>query len=279
MELSAYHILRTRPALSPETNEFRMNFAEMFTMVVSALLWRELNGTITLVTDEAGLHYVQKQHLTSVWNEIIIEKDFDDIKFDEKTYWAAGKIIALRNLPLPAIILDIDLIITRSISADLSDISLAALHPEPLSTTVYPSLNDIGTLNGDTQPPVISKNILPANTAFMYIADGYFRSQYTSTAIDLMNNMELKTTSRITPMVFVEQRLFSNCAQQAGIEPYFLLEHPFDKNNNTVIHLWGYKKQLRENISVSQLYLRNLHRTFGKELNKYPVYATLSRNI
>jgi hypothetical protein len=279
MELSAYHILRTNLAKSPETNEFSMNFAEMFTMIVSALLWKELNGKITLITDERGFRFVQKQELTNVWDQITIEKDFENIMFDEQTYWAAGKIIALRNLELPAIILDLDLIITRSLSDVLINISLAALHPETLNENVYPPIKKIGKITGRMRDFEVTENILPANTAFMYISDKEFRNLYTTTAIELINNMVLTTKSRITPMVFVEQRIFADCAYKKGMTPFYLLNHPFDRKNDIAIHLWGFKKQLRENISVSQLYLRNLHRTFGKELNKYPVYATLSRNI
>ena len=70
----------------------------------------------------------------------------------------------------------------------------------------------------------------------------------------------------VSQMVFAEQRLLSICADYRGLSVNHLLPDPFLCSNETVIHLWGFKRMLRENANLQAVYCQQLIKTIGEEL-------------
>lgn len=244
-----------------------MNNAEILTMVISALMWRKYNGKIKLYTDIEGLSFIEKNKLSDIWDEIDVSVlENNTYSIDPTIFWAAGKLIALEDSACPCVMLDTDLIVVKSISNILSGSEITALHSEPLNSEVYINPNYLKKPNGYKFPDFYDWSVLPSNTAFLYIKDNQFRDFYLDQSKSFMFNNFEKPMENVSQMVFAEQRLLSICAVIKEIDIQYMLESPFSLNNETIIHLWGFKNVLRKNNALEKLFMDKLINRFKKEL-------------
>ena len=265
--LAAFHVLWTKPSVV-SARPFGMTDSEILTMIISALMWQKLNGTIKLYTDNTGYAFIEKHGLLHLWNGGVDAEllEMNNYPIDPEIFWAAGKLIALEVQKAPCVMLDTDLIIMRPLYELLAQTAITALHPERLEADVYLSPALLKQADGFAFPSYYNWEVLPANTAFLYIRDESFRDFYLRESKRFMFfNME-RPMEFVSQMVFAEQRLLSICANYRGLTVNHLLPDPFLCSNETVIHLWGFKRMLRENANLQAVYCQQLIKTVGEEL-------------
>ncbi len=270
---AALHVLWTKPHTA-SGKCFSMHPAEVLTMIVSALMWQKHNGSIKLYTDKVGYKFIKSLELLALWDggidTTVLENNGDPI--DSEIFWAAGKLMVLEVQANPCVILDMDLIVTQPIGKLLQQSSITALHPEPLNPEVYLKPSLLKKPMGFHFPEEYNWNVVPSNTALLYIKEESFKTAYLEESKRFMfRNME-KPTEMVSQMVFAEQRLLSICADNHHLPIHYLLSDPFSLTNNSVIHLWGFKNLLRHNENVHTIYSNQLIKTVSEQLSAYPLF-------
>jgi len=265
--LAAFHILWTKPSVAGG-KPFGMNDAEMLTMIVSALMWQKHNGTIKLYTDNTGYAFIEKYGLLNLWDGGVDAEvlESNNYPIDPEIFWAAGKLMALEVQKAPCVMLDTDLIIMRPLYELLAQNVITALHPERLEADVYLTPALLKQADGFAFPSYYNWEVLPSNTAFLYIRDEPFKDFYLRESKRFMFCNKERPLEFVSQMVFAEQRLLSICADYRGLAVNHLLPDPFLCSNETVIHLWGFKRMLRENANLQAVYCQQLIKTVGEEL-------------
>lgn len=265
---AAFHVLWTKP-VTASGKCFSMNDAEILTMISSALMWQKHNGTIKLYTDAVGYEFIKEHELLHLWDDGINTEvlENNDYPIDPEIFWAAGKLITLGAQAAPCVMLDTDLIVVSPIHKLLEKTTITALHPEPLEPNIYLDPTLLKQPEGFTFPEDYNWNVLPSNTAFLYIRDEKFKAFYLEESKKFMFHNETKPAELVSQMVFAEQRLLSICANYKRLTINQLLTDPFSVSNETVIHLWGFKNLLRQHESVQAVYLRQLIKTVGDQLS------------
>ena len=253
--MNAFHTLWTRPGCGILAEKY-----QLYTMVLSALKWRSFNGDITLVTDSKGRDMIVEMKLSDVWNDIVTELDDIPGYIKPQTFWAAGKIYALRNRKAPVVSMDTDFIVWSALELEKAKTRLCVIHKETLNSTVYP----------DSMPYIefddgFSWSALPVNAAFMYIADKEFIERYTGYADMFMRSCP--SDDRLRPMVFAEQRLFSMTAEKLGIpvDTFSTLERLAGGGDDRFTHIWGYKRQLETDADEKSRFTERLRSRIIKD--------------
>ena len=217
--IEAFHSNWTRPFFNANPHkEYYIEDFEILTTILSALKWREKNGSIKMITDKVGANYYKSIGLEKIW-DLRIDISLDDInyKIDSNIFWAAGKLYALKSQKSPCVMIDTDFIVWENIQNILSNTEVSVIHKEKIVKEVYPDKDYFKFKNGYSLDEEWDWSVLPSNTAFMYISNGEFKKYYTTSAIDFMNNLHY-SDDKITNMVFAEQRLISMCAKRKNIE-------------------------------------------------------------
>lgn len=273
--IPAFHVLWTKPATAAG-KPFIMNTAEILTMVVSALMWQKHNGSIKLYTDNRGLDFIRSLKLSAVWDGGIDTEllENNDYPINPEIFWAAGKLIALEAQACACVMLDTDLIVTQPIQHLLKSTAITALHSEALNPEVYLSPSLLKKPLGFDFHADYNWDVLPSNTAFLYINNESFKSFYLNESKRFMFRNMGKPSEMVSQMVFAEQRLLSICADRQHLPITYLLSDPFSLSNSNVIHLWGFKNLLRQNENVQAIYSKQLIEKFGEELSAYLVFTT-----
>ena len=250
--LTAYHVLSTLPWQARKPGmPFEMEEFAILTAKLSALCWRRYNGPIYLVTDPAGAEYVRSVGLDRVYDGIKILLSQDNWGIPPDKFWASSKIIALRQVELPCVVLDMDLIVWRPLPLDGR--VLAAAHVEYIRPDIYPDLNTFHISPRYQFPPQWDPTALPLNTAILYMADQAFRDLYTSSAIAFMQYERHTPDDGVRCMVFAEQRILGMCAAETKISPQVFLD--FDHlgvHQNLITHTWSGKRLLKFDQEASQ---------------------------
>lgn len=246
--MNAIHILWTRPFLqrNPGT-EFFIDDFELLTTILSALKWREQNGTIQMVTDSRGADYYHRLGLDKLWDSLLIGLDEIPAELNADIFWAAGKLFALQQQKSPCVLLDTDFIVWRPILFENIHVPAAVIHREELYPDVYPGPEQLHMKPGYSFDPRWDWSQLPCNTAFAYFNDQELLDDYTAASIDFMENA-LNPDNFLTYMVFAEQRLLAMCAKAAGkdIMEFSTLERLFRHGEDYFTHTWGFKAQMRQ---------------------------------
>ncbi len=243
--MQAFHIISTAPYFAEHKNgAYFMDKFELYSAALSALNWRSFGGEITLDVDKVGEKYINSLGISSLWNKIlpIVPDDLEGI--DPKMFWAAGKLLALREMPAPTVMIDTDFIIWKK--PELPPDKIVAVHREDLNPSVYPPF-EYFKLNRSFFRNDMNEKALPLNTAFLYIPDESFKQYYVNRAIAFMKSAQ-PCDDRLRYMVFAEQRLLSICAEELNIGVQTLMDKDelfFPQNDYT--HLWGAKQVMREN--------------------------------
>lgn len=270
--MDAFHVIWTKPGLKPGCS-YDQPGAQLLTMVVSALCWRYFNGKIRLYTDAEGLQFINRHHLGWVWSEPANTTLLNNIphSIHAETYWAGAKIYVLWQSKAPATWLDTDLIITRKLH--ISNYPVTALHPETLDPSVYPDPESIPTASGYTLPRWFNNTVSPSNTAFLSVTNEALRYEYCNQAIRFMqNNPAPSDYGNLRQMVFAEQRMLAACAYNNQKTVNYLLREPFSTENDSCIHLWGYKNELIHNPDATQWYIHRLIHRFQFLTESFPEF-------
>ena len=247
--LNAFHVNWTKPFFlrNQECSYFIEDY-ELLTTILSALVWRKHNGSIKMVSDTVGSEYYCRLGLAHIWDlgidtvlDTLINEDIYPLSF-----WAAGKIFALKEQVTPCVMIDTDFIVWEPLPAKVQGETLAVAHREGLYAEIYPE-KPFFNMDINYQFPIEwDWTVLPCNTALLYIADERFKEYYTAESIRFMQN--LRETKNITAeMVFAEQRLLSMCAAAKGINIKTFLAINQLETQNSFTHIWGLKGELQTN--------------------------------
>lgn len=268
--MNAIHINWTKPSGGSPPEDF-----ELLTTIISALKWREKNGSIGLVTDNAGAEYYRRNGIDIIWDRGV-DSCLDDIVkgINPIMFWAAGKIFALMRCSAPIAVLDTDFIIWDEISADTFK-DAAVIHKEELYSDVYPDAEFFNMKQGYVFDSSFRWDVKACNTAFYIIKNQEFLDFYTSEAIKFMRSTA-DTDDTLKYMVFAEQRLFGMCADKMGIEVETLSDLDALFGGNRYTHIWGMKQQMRDMPALRDAFCR---RCIDRILCDYPYMKKVMRGI
>lgn len=264
MNMKAFHTLRTR-------ENFSAADFEIFTMILSALKWREKNGAIKLVTDSRGAEYFNRLGLSAAWNEIDTSLDEMNLRgWDEKIFWAGAKLFALSRQVAPVVMIDLDFIAWQRLDFAPFATNIAVIHREEVNNSIYPDKNFFRLKNGQNLPAALDWSVEACNTAFAYFGANDFIKRYTNFAFELMTSLDT-TDDVLSYMVFVEQRWAAMCAALMHREIFSLssLENLFGRQKYFT-HLWGSKQKFRDNLKASENFCRNCARRIQHD---FPCWA------
>ncbi|MCL2086667.1 MAG: hypothetical protein FWH05_03635 [Oscillospiraceae bacterium] len=267
----AIHSVSSLPYLAKSnTHRFEVEEFELYTAILSALNWRKLNGDIIMLTDDIAFEYYNKPSLKGIWSDIrpIISNDLEGI--NPKMFWAAAKLLALREMPAPIVMMDTDFIVWEKLN--LKPVITAA-HYEDINPDIYPDFSLFET-NDYSINPNWSKSVLPLNTCFLYLPDEDFKQYYVNKSIEFMK-FAVECDDYLCRMVFAEQRLLSICADELKMP----IEVLMDKlNQNRFTHLWGAKRVLRENAQIKGEFLNKCKERIRNDFpGVFPVVSSLFR--
>lgn len=274
MTMQAIHINWTKPLCSLR-GEYYVEDFEILTTILSALKWREKNGTIKMITDFKGLDFYKSRNMCEIWDGI--ETTLDDMPHtvNEKMFWAGGKIYALSKCDAPVAVIDTDFIIWDKLAFDnLGDI--AVIHDEDIYSDVYPDLGHFKMKRGYIFNPDWDWSVRPVNAAFYVIKNKELLREYTNAALEFMESaME---GDNLTYMVFAEQRLLAMTAKRLNIDIFKIsnLQRLFSDGEKCFTHTWGMKQQMRD---MPELRRDFCVRCINRIIKDFPKYAETVKNI
>ena len=268
MMIEAFHSNWTKPffTINPHMDYYVEDF-EILTTILSALKWREKNGSIKMITDEIGANYYKSMGLENIW-DLGIEISLDNIDYDidSSVFWAAGKLYALKEQKSPCVMIDTDFIVWENIREILKNTQVSVIHKEKIIKEVYPNKEFFKFKDGYFLDKGLDWTVLPSNTAFMYISNENLKEYYTESAINFMKNLD-NNSDKIANMVFAEQRLISMCAKMKNI----------DINKQKLFtHTWGYKKEMRSDFNKRKEFCI---RCIVRIIKDFPKYEEVIANI
>lgn len=277
--IKAFHSNWTAPFFRANPNkDYYIDDFEILSTILSALKWREKNGSIKMITDEIGAKYYRSLGIDCIW-DLGIELSLENItdKIDSHIFWAAGKLYALRSQDAPCVMIDTDFIVWENIQDILSNTEISVIHKENITNDVYPDKDYFKIKDKYYFNNKWDWTVLPSNTAFAYINNKEFKDYYTSSSIEFMTNLEYGE-DRVINMVFAEQRLMSICAKMKNIEinEIMKLDDLFSEKQNLFTHIWGYKKELKEDFNKRSNFCK---RSIKRIINDFPEYEELIANI
>lgn len=264
--MHAIHSNWTKPRTDACTKFFIEDF-DILTTILSALKWREKNGTITMVTDSTGFEFYKERNLLGLWDNITTELDNIPEYVDSQKFWAAGKLFALKGIATPVTVIDTDFIVWDRIAFDnLGD--LTVIHREELYSDVYPEIYHFRMKRGYVFNPDFDWRLNPANTAFYVLKNEVLRDFYIKEAQRFIEYSD--DGDNLTYMVFAEQRLLPMCANALGIKvaEFSDLERLFCDGERYFTHTWGMKQQMREDLALRRDFclrcIRRIKDDFGE---------------
>lgn len=266
--MKGIHIVSTAPFFAKNPNgAYFMSKFELYTAVLSALSWRENHGgEILLVTDNKGAEYIEGLGIARVWNGIerVIPDDLEGI--NPKMFWAAGKLFALREIPAPLAMIDMDFILWKM--PELPPDRIVAAHRENLTPSVYPDISSF-KFKRRFNTENMNEKVLPMNTAFLYLPDEDFKQYYVNRSIAFMKSAA-DCDDYLCYMVFAEQRLLSICAEEKKVGSQVLMDKDelfFPRNDYT--HIWGAKQVLRNDLRSLYDYCERARDRIRKDFKAY----------
>ena len=271
--MNAFHIFCSAPFFAKNKGkELSIDKTEIYCTVLSALGWREKNGSIVMITDKEGEKLFNNIGITDIWDKVDSSLLFDSEEIDPIMFWAGGKLLALRDFSAPCVMIDTDFIVWDKLSFGEK---IIATHEEYLNPAIYPDISAFD-MESYTFPEGLDYTVNALNTAFLYMPDEDFKQYYISQAIAFMKSAK-RGGDYLTYMVFAEQRLLPMLAKKCGVEYDTLL----DKNQlfipqNSFTHLWGAKQAMREDEKERERFLKSCRERI---LKSYPEYSYLIDKI
>ena len=264
--MNAIHVNSTLPFfVKHKDGDYFIEDFTLYNTVISALEWRKLNGDIFMCTDSVGKAYYEKLGIERVWNDVLVIIPTDMEGINPRMFWAGGKLLAMREMKGDYALVDEDFIVWKRL--ELSKTAVTVAHREDLMPDVYPDPYCFGA-----DFPLLDRldrEILPCNTAFLYIPDMSFRQLYVSQAIAFMKTAR-DSSDYLCHMVFAEQRLLAMLCGYAGVE----IETLLDKDRLFVAqddytHLWGAKQAIRDNAEYRENFLNKCRKRIRNDFPDY----------
>lgn len=276
--MNAIHSNWTRPFFIGHHGKYYVEDFELLTTILSALKWQQFNGDIKMVTDEVGYDYYTRLGLEHIWN-LGIEKSLDkwmDDEIDPYTFWAAGKLYALKNQEEPCVMLDTDFIIWDTLTEELKQHEIAVVHREEIAEQVYPDSTAFRMKPDYLFKEELDWKVKPCNTAFAYISDMAFKNYYIDMSIDFMKHTDARDP--LIYMVFAEQRLISMCAEEKEVDIFSFSDVStlFNSSQKLFTHIWGYKSCLKTNIEERRKFCK---RCVKRIIKDFPDMEYILRGI
>lgn len=239
--MNAIHIASFAPARSKGKIEPAAEDFDLYCTALSALQWRKNGGSITMCCDKAFAEYYERIGFADIWDNIRVCVADDLEGIDPRMFWAGAKLLALREVSAPVVMIDTDFICWKN---PVFGNELIAAHREDISDGIYPPLSFFKT-KGHILPD-FSEDVLPLNTAFLYVPNDDFKEFYTSQAIAFMKSA-IKCDDFLKYMVFAEQRLAAMCAEFTDTPVKTLLDKDIlFRPQSDFTHLWGAKQAMRD---------------------------------
>ncbi|MCQ2134126.1 MAG: hypothetical protein MJY88_04080 [Bacteroidales bacterium] len=254
----AIHILSTAPSRMKGNDACLPPPFEVVCAVLSALMWKKLNGPVKFYLDTPAYEYFRQLDILDVWDEVdtdVLDNLPDDIS--PIIFWASSKLLALDAEPAPVAMIDMDIIFWKDLSGIFKDSELTVLHREYIND-VYPPKEVLKTRRNYEFDPDWDWTVCPTNTAIAYIKDQTFKDYYLSKAMDFMKGNHDMPMEMVSQMVFAEQRILAMCATQKNIRIDSLIENPFDEKNDLFTHLWGAKETARKYPSQAAVLVQSM---------------------
>lgn len=272
--MDAVHVNWTKPQYVSR-GEYTAEDFDILTTILSALKWREKNGSIRMITDSRGLDFYKSRGMCGIWDGIETILDDVPVGIDPRMFWAGGKLFALSKSEAPLAVLDTDFIVWDKIAFNnLGDI--AVIHDEDIYPDVYPGKEHFNMNNGYEFDPELDWGVRPVNAAFYVISNNELLRLYTDEAMRFMENAGEGDT--LTYMVFAEQRLLSMCAKKLGIDVYVIsdLKRLFRDGERYFTHTWGMKQQMRDMPELREDFCL---RCINRIMREFPEYAEMLSGI
>lgn len=266
MKMNAIHVNSTLPFFAKRKDgNYTIEPFNLYTTVISALEWRKHNGEIRMCTDKIGAAFYRQLGIDGIWNEIceVLPTDMENI--DPTMFWAAGKLLAMREMRGDYALVDEDFVVWKRL--ELSKTAVTVAHREDISPDIYPEPSMFGV-----DFPLLEKldrQILPCNTAFLYIPDESFRDFYVNQSIAFMKSAG-KCGDYLCRMVFAEQRLLAMLCGYCGVGIDALLDK--DKlfvAQDSFTHLWGAKQAMRDNEYERERFMENCRKRIWEDFPEH----------
>lgn len=272
MNLQAFHSFWSKPNTIRNQGMIEYPDFEVLTTILSALKWKEHNGTIDMVTDSCGAEYFRKIGIDGIWDHLDTSLDEIDESVDPMYFWAAGKLFALSQRELPTVMLDTDLIIWETLERMERDADIVAAHYEELYPEVYPDPKGFHLLDGYTYPKEWDQQVFAANTAFLYMKNEKFRDYYVNSAVSFLKHVDFAGLNPVTAMCFAEQRILPMCAKAKHEKIGYLIDIHDPDAQRIATHTWGFKDVMRRSSQArDEFCLRCVNRI----LSDYPEKESL----
>ena len=273
-----------------EGKKFDMPEAVKLCMELSALKFRQTNGTLTLYTDSFMKEYLEEQGLLECWDDIntdVLDAFFASHKnINYSVFWSAGKFAAYINERAPFVCIDTDLILWKKLELP-SNLDFGFAHWESIEPgdESYPELSKLIRPEGYTLRQMPDSEIFSfraANMSITYFGNEDFKREFAEEAIAFMTDNKAEARARYaTPeILYAEQRLPLAILLEHGLKysPIVDLtwspkkfqitqtpsdyEHWFFSDLDTskiFTHLWFSKSYLDENPEADREYCSKLH--------------------
>lgn len=220
--------------------------------------------------DSAFAEYYRRIGFEGVWDGIRVCVPDDLEGIDPTMFWAGGKLFALREVNAPVVMIDTDFIAWKN--PKFGD-ELIAAHRENISDSIYPPLSFFKT-TGHILPD-FSEDVLPLNTAFLYVPDNDFKEFYTSQAIAFMKSA-VKCDDHLKYMVFAEQRIAAMCAEYTGTPVKTLLDKDeLFRPQSDFTHLWGAKQAMRDHPELHGDFIEKCRARLLRDFGEYAYIADI----
>jgi hypothetical protein len=257
--MRAFHVMSTVPERTyyrrAGGRQVALEDFEILVMVLSALKWRQHNGSVKLYTDTAGAEHLERLGLSSLWDDGVDTGVLENSTLDTSStvFWASARTIALAAERAPCVMLDTDLVVWRDIRP-LVRAPFMALHPEHVDGWTYVDKEELHT------PPGYVWDrwdwaVTPTNAALMYFGRDDLRAYCAREGLKYLHGNILEEEEKSQAhAVFVEQRLYPMCAAELRVPTGFFLRDYADERladgsaNDAVTHLWVYKQRLMRDV-------------------------------
>lgn len=280
--MRAIHITHTVPFFARNSNTekaYSIPDFELLSTILSALKWQEHNGSIRLYTDKQGFEYYRTQNMISIWDLGINTETLDNItkNIDFETFWAAGKLFALRHEISPCFMIDTDFIVWKNISTFIENKNdIICIHKEELFEGVYLPKEFLKTAKNYQFDETWSWNVKPCNAGFVYFGNREFKHYYTGEAIRFMKDNFEKPLENVSQMVFAEQRLMAMCADKQNIKIKTFIKSNNLSEQDVFTHVWGYKQVLKDNSAEREKFCKKIA---YRLINDYPEKSSFLMKI
>ena len=173
-----------------ENDTYDMPDYQIFYTMVSAIHWRNNNGSLKLYTDSIGLEFIQQFYMNELYDEIDIKflNGYSKTNIDAAQFWTSGKIKVLAHQTKPFIFLDQDMIVRTPIPERLLQNDVTITHWEiPRGDVYFNESSWNREIPNIPKIPNFSYTDLVPNTSFLAFNNIELLQKYTNSHKDLVN--------------------------------------------------------------------------------------------